>query len=159
SEVIGIALQPAKSRGRFMGSPRILVAGAGGALGLEIVRRLRERGIDVLATFRTPKVGLIEALEALGATPRRLDFDDARALTQTLFDAEGAILTPILSVSKNAVPMLADGRRAVFFSSNNVDVDPGNETYAKLRQAEDEVLAAAPGALILRPTMIYGYPG
>jgi NADH dehydrogenase len=46
--------------------------------------------------------------------------------------------------------------RAVFFSSNNVAVDPGDPIYAALAEAEREALAILPQATILRPTLIYG---
>lgn len=76
-----------------------------------------------------------------------------------LNDVEGAIFTPILTVSAKAAALLRKDQHAVFCSSNNAAIDHNAEVYAKLRDAEKAVLDAAPQAVILRPTMIYGYPG
>ena len=141
-----------------MSGKRILVVGAGGALGRAITARLSALGHDPLAAYRTPKDGLEDSFSALGATPVRLDLDDRHRLEALLENADGAIFTPILTVSAPAADALRDAMPTVFFSSNNVAVDPENEIYARLGEAERETLAAAPQAVILRPTMIYGYP-
>ena len=137
---------------------RVLVAGAGGALGLEVVRALRARSADVIAAWRTKRDGLENEIAALGATSAQWDLNDADRGRDLLLGVDAAVFTPLLSVSVKALPLL-DGARAVFFSSNNVLIDPHAEVYASLREAEAQVVAAAPDALILRPTMIYGYPG
>jgi len=137
----------------------ILVIGAGGVLGQAIVRILRARGADVVAAYRTERAGVEEALAALGARPLQLDITDTAALREALGRAGAAIFTPILTTSQDAASLLCDDQRAVFFSSNNVAIDPAADVYARLLAAEKAVLGAAPGAVILRPTMIYGYPG
>lgn len=142
-----------------MANEKVLVVGAGGALGLEIVRALRGRGVRVQATCRSSRDGAGERLAALGADAAVLDLADLDMLEALLADNDAAIFTPILTVSKAAAQLLRDGRPAVFFSSNNVAVDPQAEVYAGLIDAEREVLNAAPAATILRPTMIYGHPG
>lgn len=140
-----------------MSGKRILVVGAGGALGRAITARLSALGHDPLAAYRTPRAGVEDSLGALGATPVRLDLADQHRLETLLANADGAIFTPILTVSAPAADALRKAMPAVFFSSNNVAVDPENEIYARLGEAEQETLAAAPQAVILRPTMIYGY--
>ncbi len=137
----------------------VLVVGAGGVLGREIVRILRGQGIDVVAAYRTRRAGLKETLAGWGAKPLQLDITDASALRRALEQADAAIFTPILTLSQSAAPLLGENMRAVFFSSNNVAIDPDAEVYARLAGAEQAVLNAATGAVILRPTMIYGYPG
>ncbi len=137
----------------------VLVVGAGGVLGREIVRILRVKGVDVVAAFRTRRAGLKEMLAGLGAKPLQLDIDDIAATRQALGEVDAAVFTPILTVSQSAAALLGEGQRAVFFSSNNVAIDPEAEVYGRLAKAEEAVLSAAPGAVILRPTMIYGYPG
>jgi nucleoside-diphosphate-sugar epimerase len=137
----------------------VLVVGAGGVLGREIVRVLRAKGIDVTAAFRTRRAGLKQTLAGLGAKPLQLDIDDSDATRQALGEVDAAVFTPILTVSQGAAALLGAGQRAVFFSSNNVAIDPEAEVYGRLAKAEEAVLSAAPGAVILRPTMIYGYPG
>lgn len=47
----------------------------------------------------------------------------------------------------------------VAFSSNNVGLDPDNPVYSNLQIAENRVLDAGGDTLLIRPTMIYGYPG
>lgn len=138
---------------------KVLVAGAGGALGREIVSVLRGRGCAVAAAYRTPREGVEDGLRALGAEPLRLDLADTDQLALTLAAVDGAIFTPILTVSGSAAKCLRVDQRAVFFSSNNAAIDTHTEVYAQLRTAEEAVRQAAPHAAILRPTMIYGYPG
>ncbi len=137
----------------------VLVVGAGGVLGREIVRMLRVQGVDVVAAFRTRRAGLKQTLAGWGAKPLQLDIDDSAATRQALGEVDAAVFTPILAVSQSAAALLGAGQRAVFFSSNNVAIDPDAEVYGRLAKAEEAVLSAAPGAVILRPTMIYGYPG
>jgi len=142
-----------------MTGERVLVVGASRPLGVEIVRALRAAGHAVDATYRTYREEPVQALDALGANTSRLDIADHDALEAHLQKADAAIFIPILTVSQIAAPLLRDGVRAVFFSSNNVAIDYEADVYARLRKAEETVQAAAPQAVILRPTMIYGYPG
>ncbi len=142
-----------------MNDKSVLVAGAGGALGLEIVRALRARGRMVTGAYRTERAGVREAIEAAGATAMRLDLEDGPALRDALAQAGAAVFTPILTVSAPAAALLRADQPVVFFSSNNVAIDPQAEIYAALRKTEEAARQAAPHAVILRPTMIYGYPG
>lgn len=142
-----------------MTGERVLVVGASRPLGVEIVRVLRAAGREVDATYRTYCKESVQTLDALGATITQLDIADRDALKAHLQNADAAIFIPILTVSQIAAPLLRDDMRAVFFSSNNVAIDHEADVYARLRGAEEAVQAAAPQAVILRPTMIYGYPG
>lgn len=142
-----------------MSEKPVLVAGAGGALGLEMVRILRAEGREVAGAYRTARKGVAEAIEAAGAWPVRLDLNAETAVQAVLADVGAAIFTPILTASAPAARFLRPDQGAVFFSSNNVAIDPQAEVYARLLKTEEEVRAAAPQAVILRPTMIYGYPG
>ena len=137
----------------------VLVAGAGGALGMEIVRALRANNVDVIATYRTERSQRLEQLGRLGARVEKLDIQNHEHTAAWLETVDAAVFTPILSVSAGAARHLRPDQPAVFFSSNNVAIDPEAPIYAALRQAEDTVRKAAPLATILRPTMIYGYPG
>ncbi|WDI31153.1 hypothetical protein PUV54_14475 [Hyphococcus flavus] len=137
---------------------KILVVGAGGALGLEISRLASARAKKVIGTYRTKREGVEQAIGEAGAIPIRLDIDDRKSARMLIEDCDAAIFTPILSVSSVAAPNLGD-KPAIFFSSNNVAIDPGAEVYATLLRAECSVREAAPQAVILRPTMIYGYAG
>ncbi len=142
-----------------MTSKRILVVGAGGALGGAIVRSLLRDGHRVLATLRTRRPDIESVLKETGAELQRLDLQDDEVVQKALSEIDAAIFTPILSTSKTAAQFLKPGQRSVFFSSNNVEIDPDDAVYAELLGAEDVVRAVAPAATILRPTMIYGYPG
>jgi len=138
---------------------RILVVGAGGALGVETVRVLRERGLSVTATLRIHRPDTERILRELGAEIAYMDLQDPPSLKACLQSADGAIFIPILSTSKAAARLLSHSQGSVFFSSNNVSIDPGAKAYAALVEAEHETRAAAPSAVILRPTMIYGHAG
>lgn len=138
---------------------KILVVGAGAALGLAIVKRLCAKKVETVGTYRTLRPGVSAEIETAGARAEQLDLEDEERTKMLLADADAAILTPILSASASAVPFLRPDQPAVFFSSNNVVLDPQTEVYAKLLDGERRVRAAAPQAVILRPTMIYGYPG
>ena len=73
-------------------------------------------------------------------------------------NADVLIFTPILSLSVRATPFAraAGVRRAIYFSSNNVAVDPLANIYRDLRAAESHV--RSDDGVILRPTLIYGDP-
>jgi len=141
-----------------MSGGAVLVAGASGAVGFEIVRALRATNVDVIATYRTPRPETVERLRALGARAGQWDMADTDRGRALLREASRAIFTPILTVSEKAAT-LAPEKPLLFFSSNNVGVDDQSSVYRLLKAAEEAVTGAAPGAMILRPTMIYGYPG
>lgn len=138
---------------------RVLIVGAGGAVGLEAARYAVQRGLSVTATYRTERPGVEEAIRECGARAVQADLRNPGVVKPLLDEADAAIFTPILSTSAPAAELLPEGRPAVFFSSNNVAIDPQADDYARLLEAEDVVRRAAPKARILRPTMIYGYPG
>lgn len=142
-----------------MAEKHILVVGAGGPFGFEIVRNLRAQNHSVIATYRTPRVEAVKRLHDVGAQASQLDLADETALEAFLGTADAAIFTPILTVSRIASALIADRFPTVFFSSNNAAIDFEADVYARLRAAEEEVRKHAPQAVILRPTMIYGYPG
>lgn len=142
-----------------MNPKTVLVAGAGSALGLAIVRELSARGANVIASYRTSGDGVVDGIKAAGGRPVRLDLQNLKDAQAILDETDAAIFTPVLTVSAQAAPLLRSDQPALFFSSNNVAIDPEAEVYAKLLESENRVRASAPQALILRPTMIYGYPG
>ncbi len=65
---------------------RVLVVGAGGAIGSRLVPQLIDAGHEVLGTHRAP--GGAERVHALGATPVALDLLDARAVRRAVLDTE-----------------------------------------------------------------------
>ena len=138
---------------------RVLVSGAGGALGRHAARMLIAQKVEVVAGIRTRNPHAESELAEIGAVVTPLDLTDAASLRDVLQTVDGAIFFPILTVSHRAVDLLRGDQRAIFFSSNNVGVDPGAPVYADLIRAEKIVRASGARAQILRPTMIYGYPG
>jgi nucleoside-diphosphate-sugar epimerase len=146
-----------------MKSGPIVVVGAASPLGEAIALGLRATGRDVIATYRRPASIRLARLEAAGARIRECDLSAAApddALAHVLSGAAAAIFTPILTTSRRAIPALraAGVDRALFFSSNNVAVDPEAPAYAALIEAEAELRRQAPDALLVRPTLIYGDP-
>lgn len=95
----------------------------------------------------------------MGARPKRLDLQDAEHTKALIHKADAVVLTPILTTAVSAAPFLSANTPAVFFSSNNVSIDPETAVYATLLDSESRIRKTAPSAIILRPTMIYGYPG
>ena len=75
------------------------------------------------------------------------------------YTRQRAIFIPILSDSAVALNFLQPQQQAVFISSNNVEIDTTAPVYQRLRAAESRIRSEAPNAIILRPTMIFGYPG
>ena len=74
---------------------KILVTGATGTVGQEVVRALREQGIAVRAGARVPEK--LADLQALGAETVRLDFGDPASLEEALAGIERVfLLTPFV---------------------------------------------------------------
>lgn len=138
-----------------------LVAGANRPLGALIALDLAARGLKVVATRRHPNAELDARLHQAGIEIAPLDLTDLAAVRALAPDVSGVVLTPILSISGPAAHAFSEGgvERGVVFSSNNVAIVGADPVYDRLRAAEVDVLESAPGWAILRPTMIYGYPG
>ncbi len=60
---------------------RIIIAGAGGAIGPRLVPQLIDHGHQVIGTYRSPRNG--ERVRALGAEPIALGQQPARAWRRT----------------------------------------------------------------------------
>src|SRR5918999_1184120 len=69
---------------------KILVAGASGAIGRQLVPRLVARGHDVVGTTRTPSKQ--DLLRALGATPAVLDALDPDAVARVVAQARPEVI-------------------------------------------------------------------
>ncbi|WP_375208744.1 hypothetical protein [Hyphomonas jannaschiana] len=139
----------------------ILVAGVNRPLGACIALDLAGRGLKVVGTRRHPDVDLDARMQAAGIELAPLDLTDLTAISALAPQLSSVILTPILSISGPAAHAFHAGgvRRGVVFSSNNVAIVGEDPVYDRLRAAEADVLENAPSWAILRPTMIYGYPG
>jgi uncharacterized protein YbjT (DUF2867 family) len=74
---------------------KILVTGATGTIGKQVVRALRERGLDVRAGARTPES--LQDLKALGAETVRIDWDDQASLEAAFAGIDRVfLLTPFV---------------------------------------------------------------
>ncbi|HVY86874.1 MAG TPA: hypothetical protein VG943_17205 [Caulobacterales bacterium] len=126
-----------------------------GAVGGAAALALRAAGWAVRATSRNPAPPR-PLLQEAGVEIVRFDlaYDDIAPL---LDGVSAAILIPPLTLSARVAPAL-QGRRVIAFSSNNVALDPNAPVYRALRDAETELRRHAPGAIVLRPTLIYGDP-
>ena len=72
----------------------IFVAGATGVLGMEVVRRLRERGESVRALVReSSDAAKVAALEKMGAEIVRGDLKDAASLKNALSGVDTVVST------------------------------------------------------------------
>ena len=98
---------------------RILVAGATGALGKQLVPRLVERGHEVTGMTRSP--GKIDMLRAVGATPAVADALDPDAVARVVAEAQpDAIIHQLTALSK--IGMMRNADRA-FAQTNRLRIE------------------------------------
>ncbi|HVY04207.1 MAG TPA: NAD(P)H-binding protein [Caulobacterales bacterium] len=138
----------------------VTIVGIGSPVGAAIAEQFLARDCRVVGLYRTPASVRLETLARRGVDLRQADLTRPETLTQCFTNATLAVLAPPLNVSQNAIAALRDAgvERAIFFSSNNVAIDPDAPVYRELAKAEGRVRAALPNAIILRPTLIYGCP-
>jgi len=133
----------------------VAVFGAAGAVGEAIVRTLKAGGHSVRPVSRRPQALAADLGCCVGA-----DLNDPASVVGALMGASAAVFVPVLTLSVNALPALAEAgvSRAVFFSSNNLAVKAADPAYASLAAAEEALRQSAVAWTILRPTLIYGDP-
>jgi 2-alkyl-3-oxoalkanoate reductase len=114
---------------------RVLLVGAGGAIGSRLVPQLRQQGHEVIGSSRSP--GKAEQLRALGAEPIVLDVLDA-----------GAVSAAVGAARPDAIIYQATALSDAGFSRN---LDRGFAPTNRLRtEGTDNVLAAAREAGVRR---------
>ena len=114
---------------------RVLVVGAGGAIGTRLVPQLIDRGHEVIGTSRSP--GNTKRLRALGAEPMMLDLLDPRSVRKAVTEAE-----------PDAIVHQATALASVRFSK---DLDRTfAETNRLRKEGTDALLAAARDAGVAR---------
>lgn len=100
-----------------------------------------------------------ERLAAAGAQVQRLDLETPGELQRAVDGCDAIVFTNNLRLTARAMAELASPDiRLIAFSSNNVAVHGEAQTYQALKQAESELRALRPRAMIIRPTLIYGDP-
>ncbi len=142
-----------------MADPKsVLLIGAGGRTGGAILEGLSGRGLCVTATFRTDRPGLQSTIAQSGARPVLANVNRASQIRALISSHETVIFAAPLRVCPPAARFLHPAQPCVFISSNNVTIAAEAPSYQIMAQAEHAVRQAAPQAVLLRPTLIYGGP-
>jgi nucleoside-diphosphate-sugar epimerase len=152
----------------------ILVTGGAGAMGLRLVRRLREREIPVrvigLANDRAAG-----RVEAMGAEYRGVDILDGRAIRESVSGIEGVVHLAARILSRRDPAMLhrinVEGTRNVveaarrsgagrFLHISSISVTYANQNGYSRSKARGESVVRESGLdwTILRPTLAWGDP-
>jgi uncharacterized protein YbjT (DUF2867 family) len=140
-------------------SKRVLVFGAGGAVGEAAAHALAARGWRVTGSMRTAHDDVATRLKQSGVEVRFDDLDAEGDWAAAASQCDALVFATHLTLCIRALQRLGLGaRRVVAFSSNNVAVQPKAAAYAELGEAEQTLRVLYPGAAILRPTLIYGDP-
>lgn len=151
----------------------VTVFGGSGFLGRHVVRALVKRGYRVIVAVRRPdlaghlqplgRVGQIHALQANVRYPASVDAAtrDADAvvnLTGILFERGRQRFDAVQRTGAEAVARAATARaaRLVHVSALGADEDSPSRYARSKAQGEQAVLAAAAGATILRPSIMFG---
>lgn len=148
----------------------IFVAGATGGLGMEIVRRLRERGESVRALVRTTSdAGRVGALEKMGAEIWRGDLKDAASLEGALNGVDTVVST--VTVITHAKPgdsfdatdeqgninLLNEAKKAgvkrFVFASFDVDRMPEYPLSNAKRNAQEAIMKSGIDYTIHQPSL------
>jgi len=152
----------------------IVVTGGAGAMGLRLVRLLRDRGEDVCAVG-LPGDPNARAVERMGARYRGADIRDASSLVAAFEGATRVVHLAALVVARSRPEMLhainVDGTRNVLnaalsagvtkfvhVSSISVHYREQNAYSRSKRDAEGMVRASPLDWTILRPTLAWGDP-
>lgn len=114
---------------------RVFVAGAGGAIGGPLVRRLVEAGHEVVATTRSPQK--LERLRALGAQAVAMDGLDATAVGEAVARAEPEVVVHQMTALAGAGNIRRFDREFA-------------QTNALRREGADNLVAAAVAAGVRR---------
>ena len=148
----------------------ILIAGASGALGGEIARRLRTRGRPVRALVRTTTdPGKVAALDGLGVEVVRGDLRDRASLDQACAACDAVISTVTMIGSgrpgdsfetvdeQGTLQLVAAaeeaGVRQFVYISFPVEQVPDNPLSRAKRAVQDALLASSMTCTILQPSL------
>ncbi len=135
---------------------RIAVTGATGLTGGAVVRELVRRGHDVVGTTRR-RDGASE-IEALGAHPEIADCTDPAALRRVNGRVEALVHVAGILLGEGVAASGIDDLKRVIVVSTAAIHSRHHRSAGRYRRNEDAIRGAAPHALFVRPTMIYGSP-
>jgi len=153
-----------------MAGDRVTVFGGSGFLGRRVAARLAADGWEIRAAVRRP-----EAVSLSGEAPiepLKADVRDAAAVARAVAGAKAVVNAVGLYVERGAASfeaVHAEGAETVAAEAaaagaerlvhlSGIGADPGSESlYVRTRaEGERRVLAAFPGAMIFRPSLMFG---
>lgn len=136
---------------------KILVTGATGTIGTQVVRALRERGLAVRAGARTPES--LKDLAALGAETVRIDWDDAGSVKAAFAGIERVfLLTPFveddLPYVKAALAAAREAGVSFMLRMSAAGADPGAPAALPRHHGQGENLVKDSGIrwAVIRPS-------
>lgn len=136
---------------------KILVTGATGTIGKEVVRALRQRGLEVRAGTRTPES--LADLERLGAETVRLDYGDPASVKAAFQGVDRVfLLTPFIEESlplvQTAVAAAREAGAKFLLRMSAAGADPDAEAHLPRQHGLGEKLVKESGIpwAIIRPT-------
>ena len=142
---------------------RVLVTGATGFLGGYVVRRLHDRGHEVVALVRSGQAQ--KRADELGAQSVHGDLDDQEE-TRAAFRSAGAdALINVASLGFGHAPTIVGAaahaglQRAIFVSTTAIFTRLAAGSKSTRVDAEDCIQTSELAWTIIRPTMIYGDAG
>jgi uncharacterized protein YbjT (DUF2867 family) len=151
----------------------VTVFGGSGFLGRHVVRALAKLGYRIRVAVRRPelagflqplgRVGQIHAVQANVRYPASVeaaarDADVAINLVGILFERSRQRFDAVQAAGAEAVALAAQacGARMIHVSAIGADPDAPSHYARSKAMGEKLVLAAAPGATILRPSIVFG---
>jgi uncharacterized protein YbjT (DUF2867 family) len=135
---------------------RIVVTGAAGLTGGAIVRELLRRGHEVVGT--TSSTQRVRAIAELGAEPAVVDNDDPGSLAAAIAPAEALVHVAGIRWGERIAASGVERLSRVVVISTAAIYASGHPSAAIYLRGEAALRGSAPGALFVRPTMIYGSP-
>ena len=155
-----------------MSARRVTVFGGTGFLGRRVVRHLLDRGFAVRVAARHPERGPALFGDQAALEFVRADVGDDASVAATLANAWGVVNAVSLYVERGGLTfqaihvaaaerVAAAARRAgvarlVHVSGIGADPHSGSKYIRSRGEGEEAVLAAFPGAVIIRPSVMFG---
>ncbi len=138
---------------------KVIVFGAGGAVGEACAHALAAAGWRVVASIRTKREDVARRLQETCAEVRRDDLEGDGDWREAAASCDALVFTTMLNLTVFALRRMQIGaQRIVAFSSNNIAIQPEAPLYVELAGAERSLREQGLNAAILRPTLIYGDP-